>query len=220
MSRSLDLAKSIAEISRRSLPQPNGPRKNSTVGLPVAEILRQRCSAGHIGLAAGGLLDGAVRAHERRRENLQLALARIAPADPQLLSARRRIDIEPGAGRELRHRIDVRHVDPVRAEIEGHAENARIGDAAAADAVGRLDRSRPGGRRRRSGGRRRSRPRRRRRWRCRLRPRRRSPASRGARHRARGGGKRSAAARDRFMVSERLPARRMSAEKSLPRQID
>ncbi len=35
--------------------------------------------------------------------------------------------------RELRDRIDVRHVDPVRAAIERHAEGACVGDAAPAD---------------------------------------------------------------------------------------
>ena len=45
----------------------------------------------------------------------------------------------PARDRELRHRIDVRHVDPVRAAIERHAECRRVGDAAPADAVARLD---------------------------------------------------------------------------------
>jgi hypothetical protein len=43
-----------------------------------------------------------------------------------------------GAGK-LRHRVDVRHVDPVRAAIVRDPEGARVGQAAAADALLRLD---------------------------------------------------------------------------------
>ena len=118
------------------MPQPHGPRKNSTAGCRSSRSFGSACSAGHIHLAARGVLDGAIAAHERGEEILELALARITAADPQPLPARRGIDIEPGAEREFRDRIDVRHVDPVRAEIDGHAETARIGEAAAAGAVG------------------------------------------------------------------------------------
>ena len=139
-SRSSERAKSIAEISSRFLPQPNGPSTNSTDGAPVAEILRQRLRAGDVALAARRILDRAVRAHDRGEIVLHLAFARVAPADAQLLPRRRRIDVEPGAARrELRHRIDVRHVQPVRAAIVRHAEGAGVGDAAPADAVARLD---------------------------------------------------------------------------------
>ena len=61
---------------------------------PVAEILRQRLLQLDVGLAARGILDRAVRAHECGEKILQLAFARVAPADAQLLARRRRIDVE------------------------------------------------------------------------------------------------------------------------------
>src|SRR5205085_9125019 len=106
---------------------------------PLAQILRQRLAAGDVDLAARGLLDRAVRAHDGREIFLHLAFARVALSDAQLLARRRRIDVEPGACAKLRHRVDVGHVDPVRAAIERHAERAALGDAAPADLVARLD---------------------------------------------------------------------------------
>ncbi len=130
------------EIHRRDLAQilaaAERPEKEFDRRLQVAKILRQRLQAGHVDLAARGILDRAVAAHERGQKILELALARIAAADAQPLPRRGRIDIEPGGERELRDRIDVRHVDPVRAEIDRHAEKARIGEAAPAGAARRL----------------------------------------------------------------------------------
>ena len=131
------------EIHRRdfieALAAGERPEHEFDRGPPVAQILRQRLHAGDIGLAARRLLDRAVRAHQRREIVLHLAFARVALSDAQLLPRRRRIDVEPGARREPRHRIDVGNAHPVRAAIERHAEGARIGDAAPADAIARLD---------------------------------------------------------------------------------
>ncbi len=183
VSRSSERAKSTAEISSRFFAAAERPEHEFHRRAPVAQILRQRLHAGDIGLAARGILDGAVRAHDGGEIVLHLAFARVAPADAQLLSGRRRIEIEPGAHRELRHRIDVRHVHPMRAAIERHAEDAVVGDAASADMVARLDqREAPPGRRelsRRSNAR--PRPRRRSPHRSRPRPKpRRAPARRRA----------------------------------------
>ena len=110
---------------------------------PFAQILRQHLRAGKIGLAARGFRNGAVRAHQGGEKNLRLALARIAPADAQRLPARRRIDLDAGPLRELRQRIGVAHMDPMRAAVIGHAEGAGVGDATPADAVHRLDERHP-----------------------------------------------------------------------------
>ena len=83
--------------------------------------------------------DRAVGAHDRREIILDLAFARDCAGRCAALPRRRRIDVEAGARRELGQRIDVGQVHPVRAAIERHAEAARIGEAAPADAVARLD---------------------------------------------------------------------------------
>ena len=49
--RSAAREKSSAENCAKSLPQPNGPSMNSTVGAPVAEIVRHHLLARHVGLA-------------------------------------------------------------------------------------------------------------------------------------------------------------------------
>ena len=105
---------------------------------PVAEILRQDRRAGRIELAARGLVDGAVGAHQRRQKLLGLAGARIAAADAHLLAGRRRRDIEPGTARQPDHRVGVGIVHPARATIERHVEGGAVGDAAAADLRRRL----------------------------------------------------------------------------------
>ena len=108
------------------------------VVLPLAEVLGQRLAAGDVGLAARRVGDGAVGAHEAREEVLHLAFARKAPADAHALPGRRRIDVEPGSGRELRQRIDVGGMNPMGAAIVRHAERLGVGDAASADLAGRL----------------------------------------------------------------------------------
>ena len=139
MSRSAERAKSIAETSVRSLPQPNGPSTNSIVGRQSPRSLGSACAQ------ETSLLPRPHRAMARLartsagEEFLHLAFARIAAADAHALAGRRRIDVEARSGRELRHRIDVRHVEPMGAAIERHAEGLRVGDAAAADVIGRLD---------------------------------------------------------------------------------
>jgi hypothetical protein len=100
---------------------------------PVAEILRQRRGAGHIGLAARGVVDGAVGAHQGGEKFLGFAGPRVAAADPDFLARRRRRDIEPGAARQLDHRVGVGIVHPARAAIERHLECRGVGEAAAAD---------------------------------------------------------------------------------------
>ena len=72
--------KSSAEISDKSLPQPNGPRKNSIVELPLAEVLRQRLRARHIALARS-IVRWRCGAHLRRQKIFHLAFARETPAD-------------------------------------------------------------------------------------------------------------------------------------------
>ena len=48
-------------------------------------------------------------------------------------------DVEPGAARQLDHRVGVGIVHPARAAIERHLEGRGVGQAAAADLAGRLD---------------------------------------------------------------------------------
>ena len=105
---------------------------------PVAEIVGQRLRARDVALARG-IGDGAIGAHPQGEEILDLALARVAPADAHLLALRRRIDLDAAARRELGDRIEVGRMNPMRAAVIGHAESARVGDAAPADMVGRLD---------------------------------------------------------------------------------
>ncbi len=111
--------------------------------LPVGEVLRQGCLAGNVGAAAAGLEDGAVRAHHGGEVVLHLDFAGVAAADAELLGRRRRIDVEPGARDERRDRIEFGRVDPVGTAVIGHAERRRVGEAAAADAVGRLEHDEP-----------------------------------------------------------------------------
>src|SRR5205814_3957075 len=92
-----------------------------------------------VALAARGLVDSAVDPDDGGEKILKLAFARVAPPDAQLLSGRRRIDLEPGAGRKLRDRIDVGHMQPMGAAIVRHPEGARVGEAAPADPIARLD---------------------------------------------------------------------------------
>jgi hypothetical protein len=125
-------------MSRKSLPHPNGPEEKQPLPAQVAEILRQRPGTGNIRLAAHGILDRAIAAHECCEKILKLAFARIAPPDAQALAGGRGIDINTGAGRQLRNRIDLRHVDPVCAEIDRNAEVLRIGQATSAGATGRF----------------------------------------------------------------------------------
>ena len=96
------------------------------------------CAHGDVALARG-VGDRGVGAHQPREKVLHLALARITPADAHALPGRRRIDLEPAPGRELRHRIDVGGVDPVGAAIVRHPEGPGVGDAAPADRVGGFD---------------------------------------------------------------------------------
>ena len=58
---------------------------------PFAQILRQRRGAGHIDFAARGVVDGAVGAHQRGEKILGFAGARVAAADADFLTQRRRI---------------------------------------------------------------------------------------------------------------------------------
>jgi len=132
----------FGEIRRRYLAQRLGAAEWSEHELhgraPLAEILRQRLRAGDVGPAVSRIVDGAIAAHEARQKILHFAFARIAQPDPQPLTRRRRIDIEPGPDRELRHRIEVGHVDPMRAAVVGSAEGAHVGEAAPAHAVARF----------------------------------------------------------------------------------
>ena len=105
---------------------------------PVAEIVRHHLLARHVGLARR-VVDGAGGAHLGGQEVLQLAFARKAPADADFLARRRRIDLDAAARRQLGQRIEVGRVDPMGAAIERHAEGLGVGDAAAADMIGRLD---------------------------------------------------------------------------------
>ncbi len=111
--------------------------------LPVGEVLRQRRSAGDVGAAATGLDDGAVRPHHRGEVVLHLDFAGVAAADAELLGRRCRIDVEPGARDERRDRVELGRMDPVRPAVIGHAERRRVGEAAAADAVGRFQHDEP-----------------------------------------------------------------------------
>ncbi len=111
---------------------------NSIVRAPVAEIGRHGLLAGNVGFARH-LVDGARGAHLGGQEILQLALAGITQADPHLLALRRRVDVHAAHRRELGHRVGIRQVDPMRAAIERHAEAFHIGDATAADVIGRFD---------------------------------------------------------------------------------
>ena len=140
--------------------------------LPVAEILRHRLRAGDVGLAARGILDRAVRAHQHG-ERIPRARPRAHCGGRSASSGRAAPDrcSSPVRGASLATRIEVRRVQPVRAEIERHAEGRGVGDAAAADAVGRLEQHRRACRRLDAVARRRCRRRRRRRSPHRFRPR-------------------------------------------------
>src|SRR5262249_24031547 len=101
---------------------------------PLAEILRQDAGAIYIP-DARGVGDGAVGAHRSGQQILKLAVAGVAPANPDALTRGRRIDIEAGARGEPGQRIVVRVVNIVRAAIERHAEARAFGNAPPADAV-------------------------------------------------------------------------------------
>ncbi len=105
---------------------------------PIAEIVRQRLLAADVGLARG-LVDRTRGAHLGGEKIFQLALSRIAQADAHFLTSRRRIDFDSLARRKPGYRIGIRRMDPVRAAVKGYAEAGRVGDAAAADMIGRFD---------------------------------------------------------------------------------
>ena len=118
------------------MPKAKGPRKNSTEGCHSPRSFGITCAQRYIGLAARAVLDGAFGSHQDRKIFLELALTRIAAADPHLLAGRRWIDFKPGSHHQLGDRIAVRRAQPMRAEIVGDAEGRGLGDAAAADPVG------------------------------------------------------------------------------------
>ena len=117
------------EVHRRDLVEilaaAERPEREFDRRLPVAEILRQRLRAGHIALARArhpGSRGSRARSPRdsppsRLRAHCGARCAASAPAAPDRRRGRSR------AG-ELRHRIEVRHVQPVRAAIVGHAEGA------------------------------------------------------------------------------------------------
>ena len=139
MSRSAARLRSIAEMSRDPCRCCRGRARTPRSPASRRDRAAARRSAIDVGLAAHRVADRAIGAHDRRQIILKLALARVAPADADALAGRRRIDVEAGARRELGQRIAVRRVNPVRAAVERHAEAARIGETAPADAAGRLD---------------------------------------------------------------------------------
>ncbi len=132
----------LGEIGRRHLRQVLGAiiraEHEFDGGAPIAEVGRHHLLARNIGLARG-IVDGARGADLGGQEILELALARVAAADAHFLALRRRINVEAAARRELRHRIEIGQVNPVRAAVVGHAEGLGVGDAAAADMIGRFD---------------------------------------------------------------------------------
>ena len=63
---------------------------------PFTEVLGQDLRAGDVALARG-VGERAVGAHQRGQKILELAFARVAPADAQPLRCRRGINVEPGS---------------------------------------------------------------------------------------------------------------------------
>ena len=130
------------EIQRRNLVQilaaAIGTERELDGLLPVTEILRQRLRTGNVTLARG-LIDGAMSADLRRKIILHFAFAGIAAADPHLLARRRAVNVDAHRRRLLDHRIEIRHVDPVRATVERHTKGLGIGDTASADVIARLN---------------------------------------------------------------------------------
>ena len=94
----------------------------------------------NVGLAARGILDRAVRAHDRGEIILHLAFARVAPRDAQLLPRRRRIDVEPGArGASFATGLMSGMCSQCAPRSYGTPKVRGLGDAAPADAVARLE---------------------------------------------------------------------------------
>ena len=137
LSRSAEREKSIAETSLRSLAQPNGPSTNSMVGRQAPRSLGSAWAQERSSCAMRPRSrwwrapfrpdspPSRLRAHSGAR------CARAARAAPDRDRAR--------SGSELRHRIEVRHVDPVGAAIKRNPEQRRVGDATSADRRARLD---------------------------------------------------------------------------------
>ena len=102
---------------------------------PFAEIARQSAGAVDVAPAARRVRDRAIGPHRGGQIILKLAFARVAPADPDTLRGRRRIDVKAGAGGEPGQRIAVRVVNQMRAAVERHAKAFGVRDAAPANAV-------------------------------------------------------------------------------------
>ncbi len=88
---------------------------------------------------ARSVVDGAIAAHEIRQEILHFPFPRVAQPDAQPLARRGGVEVEPGLRHELRQRVDVGHVNPMRPAVIGDAERARVGETAPTHAVGRLE---------------------------------------------------------------------------------
>ena len=86
----------------------------------------------------GGLADRVGRADQRGEKILHFAFAGVALPDAHALSRRSRIDVDPLFGRKLGHRVDLGHVDKVCAPVIRNPEGLRVGDAAPANVVVRL----------------------------------------------------------------------------------
>src|SRR5262249_58915749 len=91
---------------------------------PVVKLFRQRLRARNI-VSARRLADRPGGTHYRGEKILHLALARVTPADANLLPGRCRIDVEATLPRKLGNRIDVGRMDPVRTAVPGNSERTR-----------------------------------------------------------------------------------------------
>jgi hypothetical protein len=103
----------------------------------IRSIVRQRACGGHVRFRFGWFVQSPLRAHLRRQKHFQFRIARGARADAHALPARRRIELRRRRGRE--QRVAVWIVNPMRTEIKRHGERLRVGDAAPADTVLRLE---------------------------------------------------------------------------------
>ena len=105
---------------------------------PVTKIGRQSTRRRTVRSAPTSIDDGATGAHHGGDKALQLGIARIARTDANRLAARSGIDVERRRLSRACQKIAVRPMNPVRAEIKGHAKNGGIGDAAPTEPIARL----------------------------------------------------------------------------------
>src|SRR5262249_45907703 len=122
-----------------TLAAPEGAQHEFQDRAPLAQISRQRLGGRHVASTASRIADGTLATQPGREKLFHFRISGIAQPDPQTLVGRGGIDAEAGPERELRDRIYLLSIEPMRAAIVRHAERVNVSEAAPCHTVARLE---------------------------------------------------------------------------------